>query len=167
MARGKDSAGDPRRALSPAIRDAVQAQNARRAYMFGGEGSLAMETQETSLSKMNPLSQVRAVVAMRDSVDDNIASSMSRPPHGRRNHASRLAGDQLAPRSASYTMTLGEYQARTAGGRSPAGPSSLDPFSLGSGASARDSAVSSERPEAAWKRTGQPTGEESSKTPGY
>ena len=158
MARGKDSARDPRRALSPAIRDAIQAQNARRAYMFGGEESLAVDT-ETNLSKMNPLNQVRAVVAMRDSVDSDIASSMSRPPHGRRNHASRLVGDQLAPRSASYTMTLGEYQARTAGGRSPAGPSSLDPFSLGSGASARDSTVSSERPEAAWKRTGRPADE--------
>lgn len=160
MARGQDSAGNPRRALSPAIRDAIQAQNARRSYMFGAEETLGADT-ETRLSQMNPLNQVRAVVAMRDSVNSDIASSMSRPPHGRRNHASRLVGEQLAPQSAGYTMTLGEYKARTAGGRSPAGPSSLDPFPFGVGAAQRDHPVSYERPEAAFKRTGQPTGEES------
>jgi hypothetical protein len=152
MARGKDSARDPRRSLSPAIRDAIQAQNARRAYMFGGEEALSVDT-ETRLSKMNPANQVRALVSLEESVTDDISSFMSRPPLGRSPHANRQATPSVGAQPPSYGMTLAEYQARSAGVRRPGGPSSVDPFSLGSVASARRSEVAAERPEAAWKRS--------------
>lgn len=165
MARGQDSAGNPRRALSPAIRDAVQAQNARRAYMFGEESINA--NLETAMANMDPINQLRTISRVESSTDEDIASFMRRPPvppsrHG--DHGERPARPEHHPgKGENFAMTRAEYLSRVSGEKMRNKiPSSMDPFPFGVVAAQRDSIESSERPEAAWKRS---TGEGSTTKP--
>jgi hypothetical protein len=165
MARGKDSARDPRRSLSPAIRAAIQAQNARRAYMFGEE---SINTNlETAVANMDPLNQLRTISRVESSTDEDIDSFMRRPPvppsrHG--DHGERPARPEHHPgKGENFAMTRAEYLARGSGEKMRNKiPSSMDPFPFGITAAQRDSPVSSERPEAAFKRS---TGEGSTTKP--
>jgi hypothetical protein len=146
VARGQDSARNPRRTVSPAIRDAIRSQQARRSYLFGDD--YTHSAVEDSLSKMDTVNQVEALVNMTNATTQDLSSFMQRTPAEPSRHDDHgESAPKSEPQPPAYGMTLAEYRARNSGTRSRVrGPSSSDPFPLGKVAGY------DENPSAAWKR---------------
>lgn len=130
MARGVDSSRDPRRQLSPQLRNAVMRQAARRMFLTG-----QMHVDPVGDVERKPQSeQANAVWEMALRNEGEVAALMQ-PELGVQRHTQR--GDVAVHSPAvlpdpSYGMTRQEWDARQRGGSIPAGvPTSRDPFSLG------------------------------------
>jgi hypothetical protein len=160
MARGSDSAGDPRRRLDPRIREGLSRQQIRREYLFGPEG--INKTAERDLSSMSLEKQADAILRMADSTTGAVAKDLMAKDTFEQHHLQR--GDAVPVGNAptygkmepAYGMTPGEHRMREAGKSVPTGvPSSVDPFAFGAAAG-----YSEESESAAWKRPKKSSAEE-------
>ena len=129
MPRGRDSAQDPRRRISPSIHAAMAQQVARRSYLFGNEA--VNQTWEADFGKMSAGSQEDAVLRTAMSTTDDVAGVLMKQDLG-----GKAGGIDAIHREGAaepdYGMTKSEWDTRQAGGRVPSGtPSSSDPFAFG------------------------------------
>lgn len=124
MARGSDSARDPRRRISPSIHAAMSQQMARRAYLFGDDA--VSKTWKDDLGKMNERGQTAAVVSTAMDTTSDVAGVLMSHSDAGRGHLDHGRDKALPVRRAdtwrdgtAFGMTPQEYTMRQEGASAP------------------------------------------------